>query len=220
MVTIEKIAFNHFEVNTYVVWDETHECVLVDVACGSKREEDSLDSFLEKRQLKPVKILLTHAHIDHIAGLAFASNKYQLPVSMHKDGVPFLRQAEATGSLMGFTVSDEALNALPKEFIEKDSSIYFGNSVLKVLETPGHAAGSLCFFSEEGKFVITGDVLFKQSIGRTDLPTGDYDSLMKSIKENLLTLPDDTQAFPGHGPASSIGDEKYQNPFLFPLFQE
>ncbi len=156
-------------------------------------------------------LLLTHAHIDHIVGNSFIADSYNLPVTAHKDCVPFLTNATEYATSFGLKLGK--IVGIEK-FIDENMGVKFGNSELKVKHTPGHANGSLCFYSPEDNFVITGDVLFNQSIGRTDLKTGDYDLLQNSIWEELFTLPDETIVYPGHGPDTSIGFEKVNNPFV------
>lgn len=211
MTTIKKFEFNPFSVNTYVLSDETGECIIIDAGMQGDFEEAEITEYINDHNLKPVMLLLTHAHIDHIVGNGFIADKYNLRLTAHKDCVPFLANATAYASTFGLTL-DKVTGI--DDFIDEDNEIEFGNSRLKVLFTPGHANGSLCFYSPEDKFVITGDVLFNQSIGRTDLKTGNYDLLQKNIWEKLFTLPDETKVYPGHGPDTSIGFEKIHNPYV------
>jgi glyoxylase-like metal-dependent hydrolase (beta-lactamase superfamily II) len=211
MIHIERFAFNPFQVNTYILWDETKECAIIDPGCYGHAEQDEITGFIKDNGLKPVRLLNTHCHIDHIAGMAFISRKYGLKPEAHPAGLPFIRHSEKTGFIYGF----EKLETIdPKLPLKEGDLIRFGQSELQVVETPGHADGSVCFISYADKFVITGDVLFHQSIGRSDLPTGDYDLLIKNIREKLLTLPHDFKVYPGHGPDTTIGFESYSNPFL------
>lgn len=211
MITLKRFDFNPFQVNTYVLYDETGECIIIDPGMQGDAEETEIANYITANSLKPVMLLLTHAHIDHIVGNSFIADKYNLPLTAHKDCVPFLTNAIQHASTYGLT-----MNKVKEidNFIDEDNDINFGNSTLKVLFTPGHANGSLCFYSPENSFVITGDVLFNQSIGRTDLQTGDYDLLQNSIWEKLFTLPDETVVYPGHGPETNIGFEKVNNPFV------
>lgn len=211
MTTLKRFAFNPFQVNTYVLHDETGECIIIDPGMQGDLEESEITDYINTQNLKPVMLLLTHAHIDHIVGNSFIAKTYDLPLTAHEDCVPFLINAEAYASTFGLTLKE--VKSIDN-FIDEDSEIKFGKSKLKVLFTPGHANGSLCFYSEEDNFVITGDVLFNQSIGRTDLKTGNYDLLQKSIWEKLFTLPDETVVYPGHGPETEIGFEKANNPFV------
>ena len=212
MIKIKQFVFNHFDENTYIVWDESKECAIIDPGMNSNVENDKLSHFIADNQLVPKKVLLTHAHIDHVAGLRYVCETYKLPVTMHADGQAFLGQAEVYGSAMGFGTKD--MNDLDTEYINDNATINFGNSVLKALYVPGHAAGSMAFVADSPKVVFTGDVLFRQSIGRTDLPTGDYDVLMKMLNTKVLVLDNECEVLPGHGPNTTIGDEKNFNPFL------
>lgn len=211
MINIERFAFNPFQVNTYIVWDETKECIIIDPGMQGPAEEEMLVDFIKRNELIPVMLLLTHAHVDHIAGCSFVAEKFGIKMHAHKDSAPFLTNAQSHAAVFGIALGD--VKEID-EFVDENTDVNFGNSKLKVLFTPGHANGSLCFYAPEEKFVITGDVLFNQSIGRTDLPTGNYDVLQQSIWEKLFTLPDETTAYPGHGPETTIGAEKVGNPFV------
>ncbi len=211
MIKVKKIVFNPFSVNTFILYDETKECAIIDPGCSDEHEERELSDFIEHEGLKPVLLLSTHSHIDHIAGNVFIAKKYGLKLSAHKDGMKYIEHAPQTAYIYGFQLDDVIL---PEVYIEEGDSISFGNSKLDVIATPGHADGSVCFISHDPKFVIVGDVLFYQSIGRTDLPGGNYDLLLKNIHEKLFTLGDDYTVYCGHGPETSIGFEKISNPFL------
>lgn len=211
MITVKKFVFNSFQVNTYVLFDETKECVIIDAACYEDFEKEELVEYIAKEGLKPVRLLDTHCHIDHILGNNFVADKYNLGIEIHRDGLPFHKDVKNQGKAFGFDL--EPLTE-PGNFFKDGDKVKFGNSELEVLYTPGHADGSVCFLNRKQKFVIVGDVLFNQSIGRTDLPTGDYDLLIKSIREKLFTLPDDFTVYPGHGPETSIGFEKVNNPYF------
>ena len=214
MIEIHRFAFNPFQVNTYILWDDTKECAIIDAGCYGEAENNEITGFIREKGLKPVRLLNTHCHIDHIAGVAFISREYKLKPEAHQGGLMFIRNAEKTGFIYGF----EKLETVDPLFsLNEGDIIRFGHTELQVVETPGHADGSVCFICHAEKFVITGDVLFYQSIGRTDLPTGDYDLLMKNIRDKLLTLPRDYKVFPGHGPETTIGFESYSNPFLADL---
>ena len=212
MIKIKQFVFNHFDENTYIVWDDSRECAIIDPGMNSDAENKKLSGFIADNQLVPKKVLLTHAHIDHVAGLRYVCETYCLHVTMHADGQAFLRQAEAYGSAMGFGTKN--MNDLQTEYITDNATINFGSSALKALYVPGHAAGSMAFVADSPKVVFTGDVLFRQSIGRTDLPTGDYDMLMQMLRTKILILPHTCEVLPGHGPNTTIGDEINLNPFL------
>lgn len=211
MLKIKIFPFNPFQVNTYVLYDETGECAIIDASCYDGSEENQLKAFIDENEIKPVLLLNTHCHIDHILGNNFIYRTWELKPMIHKDSIPFLENAVEYGQTFGFEVEKPVM---PEDFISEDQIIRFGDQQLKVLETPGHAAGSVCFLHEKENFVIAGDVLFHNSIGRTDLPTGDFDMLINSIKSKLMVLPDDTMVYCGHGPATTIGNERKENPFL------
>jgi len=211
MITIKIFVFNAFEVNSFVLYDETGECIIVDPGCHSPDEKEKLAGFIEAERLKPVMLINTHFHIDHVLGNHFICKKFGLTPTGHAGGSMFWRTAREFGSVFNLNI-DEVEK--PEIFVEDGDKLRFGNSTLEVRYTPGHADGSICLVSHEQKFVIAGDVLFYGSIGRTDLPTGDFDTLMDSIKNRLWTLEEDYTVYPGHGPETSIGFERRNNPFL------
>ena len=198
-------------VNTYLLWDETRDAIIIDAACYEKKEQEELTGFLAKHQLKLVRNLNTHCHIDHVLGNGFLSDHYGVHPEYHADSEFYFHTAREIGSSFGFTL--DKIPA-PAALLEDGQTISWGKSEIKVLSTPGHAAGHVCLFSEKEGFVITGDVLFKDTIGRTDLPGGNFDTLMQSIHQKLFTLPDTVIVYPGHGPETSIGYEKRNNPFI------
>lgn len=211
MIQVKKFVFNSFQVNTYLLYDETRECVIVDAACSEPEEEIELSNFIAFHNLRPVRLLSTHSHIDHVLGNAFVSLRYGLKLEAHADSARYLKDAPTYAATFGLRLSAVQM---PEVYLTDNQLISFGNSSLKVFETPGHAAGSVCFYNEEVPFVIVGDVLFYQSIGRTDLPGGNYDVLKNSIWGKLFVLPDQTLVYPGHGPETTIGSEKVDNPFV------
>jgi glyoxylase-like metal-dependent hydrolase (beta-lactamase superfamily II) len=210
-MTIKIFVFNPFQLNTYLVYDETKQAIIIDAGNSNMDEDKELFDFIEENGLNIQGLYYTHSHVDHILGNNSIINKFKLKASAHKDSVLFFETANSYAPNLGLEIKDPIF---PSDFIFEEDIIEFGNSKLKVLHTPGHADGSLCFYSEEEQFIIVGDVLFKDSIGRTDLPTGDYDLLMKTIKEKIFTLPNSVKVFPGHGPSTSIGYEKMNNPFI------
>lgn len=210
---IKQFTFNHFEVNTYVVVDEqTKQCAIVDPACEASFEDAQLTQYIAQEQLQVTHILLTHAHVDHIAGLRQVCEHYKLPVTMHAEGRKLLKQAEAYGSVMGFAVDN--MGDLEVAEIADGEIIHVGSIDIECRYVPGHCPGSICYVVPTDKAVITGDALFHFSIGRTDLPGGDYPTLIEKLKSRVLTLPDDYRVLPGHGIASQIGKEKKYNSFL------
>jgi glyoxylase-like metal-dependent hydrolase (beta-lactamase superfamily II) len=211
MIAVQRFVFNSFGVNTYVLSGKNRECVIVDPACSAAKEEHLLSEYIHDFHLTPVMLVNTHYHVDHILGNAFVADKYQLKPSAHKGGQLFWETAREFGSVFGISFKDVRK---PELFLEEGDILMLDDFEIRVLYTPGHADGSICLVSDEQNFVITGDVLFQGSIGRTDLPTGDYDLLKQSIQEKLFTLPHDCIVYPGHGPETTIGYEKLNNPFL------
>jgi len=211
MIKIQHFVFNLFQVNTYVLYDETQECVIFDPACYENAEKKLIQGFIEQEGLKPVALYNTHTHVDHIVGNQFIASTYSMDPQFHKDGLVFYERFPVTAESFGMEAESQPK---PGKFLKDGDIIKFGNSRLSVLYTPGHADGSVCFYNEKQKFVIVGDVLFNQSIGRTDLPTGDFDTLQRSIHQRLFTLPEDVTVLSGHGPSTSIGYEKLHNPFV------
>ena len=210
--TVATLTFNPFQENTYIVYDDTQECIIVDPGCWDPREEAELKRFIEERGLKPVRLLNTHCHIDHVFGNRFVAETWGLELEIHRGELPVLESAPATAAYFG--VPGFEGSPAPGRFIDDIEEIRFGNTVLMALFTPGHSPASLSFFCEKSRFLLAGDVLFFQSIGRTDLPGGDYDTLIASIKNVLIPLGGDVTVYPGHGPGTSVGYERDHNPFL------
>jgi len=211
MAEIQRFVFNPFQVNTYVISDETGECVIVDGACSNDKELQQLKNYLAGKGLMPVMLLNTHAHIDHIIGNALICDVFNIPLAAHKDCEAFVANSSVYAETFGLTMKEVKEIDL---YLDESEPVIFGQTKLQVLDTPGHADGSVCFYEKQMPFVVTGDVLFYQSIGRTDLETGDYDKLQESIWTKLFTLDDKTKVFPGHGPETTIGYEKLNNPFV------
>ncbi|NPA68614.1 MAG: MBL fold metallo-hydrolase [Chlorobi bacterium] len=208
---IHRLIFSTFEVNTYVISDKSKECVITDPACNNKQEQNYLLDFIKSKNLKPVKLLNTHCHLDHVFGNKFVADNFNLDTEAHKDEVFNIENSVNAANLYGIKME----KPYPvKHFLDENNTVKFGYSELKILHVPGHTAGSLVFYSPADKFAVVGDVLFKGSIGRTDLPGGDYDTLISGIKTKLFALPDDFIVYPGHGPETEIGFEKRHNPFL------
>lgn len=212
MLKIQKFTFNPFQENTYVLYDDSQEAVIVDPGCYETFEEEELVAFIESKNLKPVKLINTHFHLDHILGNQFVANKYDLKVEGHKAGLPTYQMAEPSANMYGFGVYKPS--PAPQVFWEEGDVISFGGQSLEVLFVPGHAPGHIALIHRESKSVINGDVLFAGSIGRTDLPGGDFDTLKKSIQEKMYKLPDDYKVYCGHGPETTIGTEKRTNAFV------
>lgn len=211
MITIKTFSFNALQENTYVLYDETKECVIIDPGCYNKEERDELKSYITNTKLQPVRLLNTHCHIDHVLGNAFVSNTYSLKVETSRVEEMQLRGVKLYAPMYGFNLYEESEVG---NYIEEGDLIAFGNSKLEILSLPGHSPGHLAFLSKDQNFCIGGDVLFRGSIGRADLPGGDFKQLEKSIKTKLYILPDATIIYPGHGPITDIGFEKRHNPYV------
>lgn len=204
----ERIPLGVYETNCYFVSNSQKECLIFDP--GS--EGNKVIDFIGKKGLKPVAIMLTHAHLDHIGAVDEVRDKYQIPVYIHKNEQEWLTNPALNGSLH-FVYGP--IKARPAEFtISAEGKMTVGNFTFEVYETPGHSPGSLSFYFKEDGFVVSGDALFFGSIGRTDLPGGNYEQLLKSISDKLLVLPEDTKVLPGHGPITTVGMEMNSNPFL------
>ena len=212
MIKIQSFTFNGFQENTYVLFDESKKCIIIDPGCYEQNEKLELERFIVDNELEPVKLINTHCHIDHVLGNRFVAEKWSLDLEMHELDLPTLHSVKDYCQLYGFHNYEESPE--PSTFLKEGDKIHFGNSSLDVLFTPGHAPGHIVLHSKEQHFVIGGDVLFQMSIGRTDLPGGDYDTLISSIKDKLLPLDEQTKVYCGHGPSTTIGFEKANNPFL------
>jgi glyoxylase-like metal-dependent hydrolase (beta-lactamase superfamily II) len=208
---IKKFTFNPVGVNTYVCWDKTGECVIIDAGCSNNDEENVLASFIEEENLKPVRLLNTHGHFDHIMGNLFVAKKWNLTPELHEADIFLSERAQQQAIMFGIDMSSTPDIEM---FLKEGGQVDFGDSFFRVIHVPGHSPGSVVFYCEDQGIVIVGDVLFNASIGRTDLPQGDHDTLIAGIRKKLLVLPDNTEVFPGHGPETTIGIEKKINPFL------
>jgi len=211
MITIKIFVFNSFSVNSFVLSDETGECIIVDPGCGSDAEKAVLSDYIAAHNLKPIALVNTHFHVDHVLGNHFVCKSYNLKPTGHKGGSMLWRTAREFGTVFNLKIDEVEA---PEHLVDDGDIVRFGNSELEVRYTPGHADGSICLVSHAQKFVIAGDVLFNGSIGRTDLPGGDFDLLMHSIQTRLFVLEDTYKVYPGHGPSTTIGFEKRTNPFL------
>jgi hydroxyacylglutathione hydrolase len=211
MATIACMTFNPFQENTYVIYDSTNECIIIDPGCSDAIEQVELAGFIQSNHLKPVMLVNTHCHVDHVFGNRFVFDSWGLSPICHPLEVQVLDKAVEYGRMFGVIVIE---SPKPQKFIEEGDEVRFGNTVLKVLFTPGHSPGSVSLYCEESHFVVAGDVLFHESIGRTDLPGGDFPTLENSIKTKLYTLPADVKVLSGHGPDTTIGHEMRYNPFV------
>ena len=211
MLQIQGFTFNPFEENTYILFDETKECVIIDPGCSNKSEQEDMVEFIKEEGLKPVKLLNTHCHIDHVFGNAFIAKKYNLGLEIHKEDLQTLHSLPQVSHIYGLNAEE---SVEPSNFLNGGEQIKFGTTTLDIVFTPGHSPGSICFISHPDKIVIGGDVLFYGSIGRTDLPGGNHELLLTSIREKLLVLDDEYAVLSGHGQETTIGFERKNNPFL------
>lgn len=208
---ISHFTVNLFQENTYLLSDESNKAIIIDPGLYSNQEKEGFLNYIEKNKIEPIAIVNTHCHIDHILGVNFLKNKFNIPFWANKKEEENLKNSIVSASLYDFVIDD-----IPKidKYIDEHNIIEFGKSYLKTLFVPGHTTGHLAFYNDKEKFALTGDVLFKDTIGRTDLPGGNLDVLLKSIFTKLIPLGDDYTIFPGHGPKSTIGIERKNNPFL------
>ena len=210
MISIQTFVFNALQENTYVLFDESRACVIIDPGCYEKREKAALRNFIEQNNLKVERLLNTHCHVDHVLGNAFVKQLYQVPLQIHAKDEVTLRSVVTYAPIYGFT-QYEAAEA--DSFLAEGDLVQFGDSELEILFVPGHAPGHIAFYNRQQKICLAGDVLFRRSIGRTDLPGGDFDTLMHSIHTKLFPLGDDFVIYPGHGGSTTIGEEKRFNPY-------
>ena len=213
MLQFEQFVFNPFGENTYVVYDEeSKECVIIDPGCSSAGEENELFGFIDSHRLKPLMVVNTHGHIDHILGNEAVKKRYGIKVAAHPNVKNDFLRSRQQAQFFGMPFSGDC--ALPDVDLEDGEIIKIGESTLEVISTPGHAIGSISLYAEIEGWVFTGDALFCRSIGRTDLPGGNYEQLRTNIIERLFHLPDDTEVYSGHGESTTIFDERRFNMFL------
>jgi hydroxyacylglutathione hydrolase len=211
MLTIETFTFNPYQENTYLIVDNDKNCIIIDPGMHNPQEQAYFKEYIENNGLNPTLLLNTHCHIDHVLGNKFVYETWNLTPNFHENEVPVLVSVENYAPQMGFRYET---SPIPNTFIQDTDVIEFGGHQIQAILAPGHSPGHLCFYMEDAKTLIGGDVLFRNSIGRSDLPGGDHQTLLNSIKSRIYTLPDDTEVFPGHGPSTTIGFEKQTNPFV------
>ncbi len=211
MLHIESFVFNPFQVNTYLVRDEKGDCLVVDPAFYTPDEIREFDRFISSEGLQVIGQLNTHCHVDHVLGAKHMQTVYQSPIRAHPNESGLLNNAPVMGEVFGLHL--EPISGIDQPLDDHETITIGDDSLLSIL-VPGHSPGSLCFYDSEDGFVISGDALFQGSIGRTDLPGGDYDTLISAIRERLLVLPPETRVYPGHGETTTIGEEAATNPFL------
>lgn len=212
MITIKSFEFNYFQENTFLLYDDTREAVLIDCGCCCKEEEKELAGFILENKLTLKHLLCTHLHLDHVFGNGFIYKTYGLKPEVNKLDVELLPPPDEQAKLFRFRHSIE--NVPAGKYLVGGETIKFGTSELQVLTVPGHSPGSVAFYSPKNGFAIVGDALFAGSIGRTDLWGGNHEVLVAAIHDKLLSLPDETVIYPGHGPETRVIDEKFNNPLL------
>lgn len=211
MLTIHFFEFSPIAENTYVLQNEAGDCLIIDPGCYHSGEEAQLKAYIESTNLRPVQLLNTHCHLDHVFGNRFVYETYKLPLHLHPLEEKVLAYAPEAGNRWGMPFRNYDG---PLHFIKGGDKIMLGEDELLVIEAPGHSPGHVCFYCEKQQFLIGGDVLFRRSIGRTDLPGGNHQQLLTSIRDHIFVLPDAVRVYPGHGTSTTIGFEKRENPFL------
>ena len=210
---IKTFEFNPLGVNTYVLYDKTGECVVIDASCFFPDERELLLNFILDNNLVVKHLLNTHLHFDHVFGVNFMASQFGLKLQVHPDDVFLLDNLPQQLQMFGFNTNVDYAPEIGN-YLKENDMVAFGEQKLKIIHVPGHSPGSIVFYNEKEKFAVVGVVLFNGSIGRTDLPGGNFDQLIEGIRTKLFTLPDDTEIYSGHGPKTTIGQEKKYNPFV------
>lgn len=211
MLHLKSFCFNPFQENTYILYNDEQTAFIIDPGNSNHSENQIIKQFIDEKGLKLERLLLTHAHIDHIMGNKFIFDTYGLLPEVNKNDLPFIHRMPQSAAMYGLNCD---ASPMPEKHINEGDIISLGKYEFRCIFTPGHSPGSISFYNKENKLLIAGDVLFKGSIGRTDLPMADHDTLIRSINEKLLVLPDDVKVYCGHGPSTFIGQERQSNPFL------
>jgi hydroxyacylglutathione hydrolase len=211
MFQIKAFTFSPIQENTYVLYNENKDCLIIDPGCYYEEERQELRSFIESLQLTPKLLINTHCHLDHVFGNKFIAESYNLTLNIHSKEEVVLQFAPTSGLMYELPFDNYTGKLI---YLNEGDIIKLGEDELEVIFTPGHSPGSVCFYCKKQAFLIGGDVLFNRSIGRTDLPMGDAEELYTSIRKKLFTLPDNVIVFSGHGPSTTIGEEKRENPFV------
>ena len=211
MFQLKSFTFNPVQENTYLLYNEHKECIIIDPGCYYEHEKEELKSFINLNKLQPKFLLNTHCHLDHVFGNKFIAEEYKLTLNTHLLEKEILEMAPASGLMFNLPFDNYQGDVI---YLKEGDVISLGDDELEVIHAPGHSPGSVCFYCQKKNFLIGGDVLFQNSIGRTDLPYGDHDALIKNIKEKLFKLPPDVTVYPGHGPETTIGSEIEGNPYL------
>ena len=211
MIKVKTFVFNPFQVNSYIVNNHDGEAYIIDAACSDNKEREQLLHYIEKQEIRIKALINTHCHVDHLLGIEYLRKRLEVPFYCCEDDQFLINTSVAQGNLFGLSV-EEPSN--PDQYIHEKDLLSIGDQKIKIFHVPGHSPGSLVFYFEEDSLLFTGDVLFLGSIGRTDLPGGDYHELIEGIRGKLLSLDDQVTVFPGHGPTTTIGQERRFNPFL------
>ena len=211
MFAVKVFIFSPVQENTYVLYNEEKNCIIIDPGCYYDAEREELASFIEANGLMPQLLLNTHCHLDHVFGNRWVAKRYGLKVHLHEKEKPVLDYAPASGLMWNLPFDNYQGELI---YLRENDTVKLGEDELKVFFTPGHSPGSIAFYCKKQQFVIGGDVLFRMSNGRTDLPGGDFNTLISSIRTKLLALPDEVTVYPGHGEPTTIGVEKINNPFM------
>jgi hydroxyacylglutathione hydrolase len=211
MLHIKSFVFSPIQENTYILFNESNECIIIDPGFYFDDEKQEFRRFINEKKLLPKKLLNTHCHLDHVFGEKFVAETYHLIPYIHPNEKVVLEFAAASGLIYDMPF-DSYKGEL--QYLKEGDIVRLGDDELSVIEAPGHSPGSICFYCKKQNFIISGDVLFQQSIGRTDLPGGSYETLISNIKNKLLVLPDDTIVYSGHGTETTIGEEKKYNPYV------
>jgi len=211
MLTVKAFSFNPVEENTYVLYNEKKECCIIDPGFYFTEEREKFKKFIDENNLQPILLLNTHCHLDHVFGNKFVHDTWHLTLHIHEKEKQMLELAPASGQMWQLPFENYKGELI---FIKENSTLKIGDNELEVRFAPGHSPGHVCFYDEADGFAICGDVLFNGSIGRTDLPGGDFHTLINSIQTQLFTLPDETKIYCGHGPMTTVGFEKMNNPFV------
>ena len=210
-MTLHHLIFNPYEVNTFIIAAADGQCAIVDPACCSPGEQATLKRFITEKGLRPTWLINTHGHFDHVIGNAFVCKTWKVKTAAHRDDLFLLENAWRQGEIFGFSVEQPPA---PEVFLEENDTVAFADVTLQVYHIPGHSPGSIVLHSSAQKWLFVGDVMFRGSIGRTDLPGGNFDLLIEGIEKKLMTLPTDTTVYPGHGLKTAIERERKYNPYL------